>query len=101
MSIPLTASKISGDIGNHMPRQSAQVSSLYISRAIASELERLPIDLRIAETREIRLSRKGGAPYMNAPDPHSLLAERIESLVSQEHAKWAPVQQQELKPKTT
>ena len=63
-----------------MPRQSAQVSSLYISRAIASELERLPIDLRIAETREIRLSRKGSAPYMDAPDPHSLLAERIESL---------------------
>lgn len=35
------------------------------------------------------------APYANAPDPHALLAERIESLVSQEHAKWASVQQQE------
>ncbi len=35
------------------------------------------------------------APYQDAPDPHSLLAERIESLVSQEHAKWASVQQQE------
>jgi hypothetical protein len=35
------------------------------------------------------------APYANAADPHALLAERIESLVSQEHAKWASVQQQE------
>jgi Protein of unknown function (DUF4231) len=35
------------------------------------------------------------APYANVPDPHALLAERIESLVSQEHAKWASTQQQE------
>ncbi|HXU15878.1 MAG TPA: DUF4231 domain-containing protein [Terriglobales bacterium] len=35
------------------------------------------------------------APYANVADPHSLLAERIESLVSQEHAKWASTQQQE------
>lgn len=35
------------------------------------------------------------SPYANAIDPHALLAERIESLVSQEHAKWATVQQQE------
>ena len=35
------------------------------------------------------------APYQDAADPHALLAERIESLVSQEHAKWASVQQQE------
>jgi hypothetical protein len=41
------------------------------------------------------------APYANSPDPHALLAERIESLVSQEHAKWASVQQQEPKSKTT
>ena len=34
------------------------------------------------------------APYAGSPDPHALLAERIESLVSQEHAKWASVQQQ-------
>ena len=34
------------------------------------------------------------APYASAGDPHALLAERIESLVSQEHAKWASVQQQ-------
>jgi hypothetical protein len=39
------------------------------------------------------------APYANAPDPHALLAERIESLVSQEHAKWASTQQQPSKPK--
>lgn len=35
------------------------------------------------------------APYANVLDPHALLAERIESLVSQEHAKWASTQQQE------
>ena len=35
------------------------------------------------------------APYRNVPDPHALLAERIESRVSQEHAKWASTQQQE------
>jgi Protein of unknown function (DUF4231) len=40
------------------------------------------------------------SPYAGAPDPHALLAERIESLVSQEHAKWASVQQ-EPKAKTT
>jgi len=40
------------------------------------------------------------APYGASPDPHALLAERIESLVSQEHAKWASVQQQ-AKPATT
>jgi Protein of unknown function (DUF4231) len=41
------------------------------------------------------------SPYASAIDPHALLAERIESLVSQEHAKWASVQQQEPKIKTT
>jgi hypothetical protein len=40
------------------------------------------------------------APYASAVDPHALLAERIESLVSQEHAKWASVQQQEPKSQT-
>jgi hypothetical protein len=35
------------------------------------------------------------APYAGVSDPHALLAERIESLVSQEHAKWASVQQPE------
>jgi hypothetical protein len=41
------------------------------------------------------------APYSNAPDPRALLAERVEELVSQEHAKWASVQQQDPKGKTT
>ena len=36
-------------------------------------------------------------PYMNVPNPHALLAERIESTVSQEHAQWASVQQQQTK----
>ena len=38
-------------------------------------------------------------PYANANDPHALLAERVESLVSQEHAQWASVQQQSTKEK--
>jgi hypothetical protein len=38
-----------------------------------------------------------GAPYSNAEKPRALLAERVESLVSQEHAKWATVQQQDPK----
>src|SRR5947207_2434551 len=33
-------------------------------------------------------------PYASAADPRALLAERIESQVSQEHAKWASVQQE-------
>src|SRR5258708_39163648 len=41
------------------------------------------------------------SPYASAVDPYALLAERIESLVSHEHAKWASVQQQEPKSKTT
>jgi hypothetical protein len=36
-------------------------------------------------------------PYATAPDPRALLAERIESTVSQEHAQWASVQQQSAK----
>ena len=36
-------------------------------------------------------------PYASAKDPHALLAETIESLVSQEHAKWAFTGQQEQK----
>jgi hypothetical protein len=32
--------------------------------------------------------------YAAANDPHALLAERVESLVSQEHAKWASSQEQ-------
>jgi hypothetical protein len=37
----------------------------------------------------------GAGPYANAEKPRALLAERVESLVSTEHAKWASVQQQE------
>lgn len=36
-------------------------------------------------------------PYTTAPDPRALLAERVESTVSQEHAQWASVQQQSAK----
>jgi hypothetical protein len=43
----------------------------------------------------VYLARAG--PYTNAPDPRALLAERIESTVSQEHAQWASVQQQSAK----
>jgi hypothetical protein len=42
------------------------------------------------------LARAG--PYGVAQNPHSLLAERIESLVSQEHAKWASMQQASAQP---
>ena len=38
-------------------------------------------------------------PYAAAADPRALLAERVESLVSQEHAQWASVQQQSGKDK--
>ena len=41
-----------------------------------------------------------GGPYAGSPDPRALLADRIESTVSQEHAKWASVQQQ-TKPATS
>ena len=35
------------------------------------------------------------SPYANVPDAHALLAERVETLVSEERAKWASLQQQE------
>ena len=37
------------------------------------------------------LARAG--PYENADNPDTLLAERIESLISREHAKWVSVQE--------
>ena len=37
-------------------------------------------------------------PYANAPAPQALLAERVESLVSQEQAHWLSFQQQSAKP---
>jgi hypothetical protein len=39
-------------------------------------------------------------PYAGISDPRALLAERVESLVSQEHAKWAAVQLQNPKAKS-
>jgi len=36
-------------------------------------------------------------PYASATDAHALLAERVESLVSQEHAKWGSTQQSQSK----
>jgi hypothetical protein len=36
-------------------------------------------------------------PYATAADPRAMLAERVESTVSQEHAQWASVQQQSSK----
>jgi Protein of unknown function (DUF4231) len=39
------------------------------------------------------------SPYAAAADSRALLAERVESLVSQEHAKWASAQLPEAKPK--
>jgi hypothetical protein len=40
----------------------------------------------------------GAGPYAAAGDPHSLLAERIEALVAQEHAKWTGTQQASPRP---
>jgi hypothetical protein len=37
-------------------------------------------------------------PYAGVADAHALLAERVESLVSQEHAKWASTQEIATKP---
>lgn len=39
--------------------------------------------------------------YASADDPKAFLAERVESLVSQEHAKWASTQEQLTKPQAT
>jgi hypothetical protein len=38
-------------------------------------------------------------PYASAADPRPLLAERIEAVVSQEHAKWDSLREPEPKPK--
>jgi Protein of unknown function (DUF4231) len=42
----------------------------------------------------------GSLPYGCAANPRALLAERVESLVSQEHAKWESVQQEDSKGKS-
>lgn len=39
-------------------------------------------------------------PYSTASDPHALLAERVESLISQEHAKWVSVREEAAKTKS-
>jgi hypothetical protein len=39
-------------------------------------------------------------PYANAAGAHALLAERVGSLVSQEHAKWASTQEVASRPGT-
>jgi hypothetical protein len=38
----------------------------------------------------------GAAPYTGVPDPERMLAERVEALVSQEHAAWVSHRQEEL-----
>ncbi len=40
-------------------------------------------------------------PYASAANPHALLAERIEGLVSQEHAKWTSSQEELARQPTT
>lgn len=40
----------------------------------------------------------GAGPYATASNPPALLAERVEGLVSQEHASWTQVQQAEATP---
>jgi Protein of unknown function (DUF4231) len=47
------------------------------------------------------LSLAKAGPYAAAIDPRVLLAERIESLVSQEHAKWASGQEYAARQKTS
>ena len=43
----------------------------------------------------------GAGPYTDAANARKMLAERIESLVSQEHAQWSSVQQQSQKAATS
>ena len=42
---------------------------------------------------EKHLYLANAGPFASAVDSHALLAERVESLVSQEHAKWVSAQQ--------
>jgi Protein of unknown function (DUF4231) len=48
---------------------------------------------RLKHEKYLFLARAG--PYTAAPRPEALLAERVEGLVSQEHAAWVSQQQQE------
>ena len=52
---------------------------------------------RLKHERFLFLAHAG--PYAAAPEPEVLLANRVEGLVSQEHAAWAS-QQKEVEPKT-
>lgn len=45
------------------------------------------------------LYRASAGPYAAAGDAHALLAERIESLISQEHAKWTSAFEKSAQPK--
>jgi hypothetical protein len=49
--------------------------------------------------REKYLYLAKAGPYASAADPHPLLADRIDSVVSQEHAKWASLREPESKAK--
>jgi hypothetical protein len=64
-------------------QQLGQYQSNWISYRSTSEA--------LKHEKYLYLARAG--PYANAADAHALLAERVESLVSQEHAKWASTQQ--------
>ena len=45
------------------------------------------------------LHAASAGPYASSDNPHALLAERIEGLVSQEHAKWVSAVEQQSKGK--
>ena len=45
------------------------------------------------------LHAASAGPYASAANPRALLAERIEGLVSQEHAKWVSAVEQQAKPR--
>ena len=64
-------------------QQLGQYQSNWISYRSTSEA--------LKHEKYLYLAKAG--PYASAPDAHALLAERVESLVSQEHAKWASTQQ--------
>ena len=73
------------------------VGALGVVIAVAEGIQQLnqhhvPLDLRGAQIREVSISHQG-RPYAEAIDSHALLAERVESLMSQETAKWATLQE--------
>jgi uncharacterized membrane protein (UPF0136 family) len=46
------------------------------------------------------LSAAGAGPYSTATKPHMLLAERVESLISREHAQWVSAQEEKRSDRT-